>query len=254
MKATILGVKFNTESPDELVKLLAEDVQAGRKKQIVTPNPEHLITAWRNPSFFKVLNQAEYAIPDGGALIWASRFLKISPVLRKRITGVDFMLRLCQEASQRGWSAYLLGGRPGVAKAVAQKLCQRYPDLIMAGYSSASPEEFDHPVRRPPIPVCQLLFVAYGAPKQEFFIAGHLDKLPVNIAMGVGGGFDLLSGRVPRAPIFWRRHGPLPGQEYSLEWLWRLLREPWRLSRQLRLLLFLILIFRARLSKGQAFV
>jgi N-acetylglucosaminyldiphosphoundecaprenol N-acetyl-beta-D-mannosaminyltransferase len=150
------------------------------------------------------------------------------------------MLELCREAAENGRSVFLLGAAPSVADAAAQVLAGRYPGLKLAGaqhgYFKVS-EETDVIARiRRAAP--DLLFVGMGMPAQEKWIAKNLQALGVPVVMGVGGSFDVLSGRVGRAPLWMRRAG--------VEWLYRLVREPWRWRRIAQLPVFAWKVIRQR--------
>ncbi|MCK4450446.1 MAG: WecB/TagA/CpsF family glycosyltransferase, partial [Anaerolineae bacterium] len=152
--------------------------------------------------------------------------------------------RVAALAAQKGYSLFLLGAAPGVAVATAARLCQTYPGLRIAGTHAGSPalEEEDEIVRLIQRAKPDILFVAYGAPQQDKWIARNLERLGVPVAMGVGGAFDFISGRAKRAPRWLQRVG--------LEWLHRLLHEPWRWRRMLALPRFVWLVVRERLTKG----
>ncbi len=180
----------------------------------------------------KVLNEADIAICDGIGLFLAAQFLGIH--LKERITGVDLMLKLCRDASDQGLSIGFLGGKAGVAERTAECLREKQNNLNVRFTGS----EWD--VKRFPKNGVDLLFVAYGFPKQEKWISENLPILPVKMAMGVGGAFDYISGEVRRAPFFIRAIG--------LEWAFRLINQPWRLKRQVKLLSFIGLVLKEKVG------
>lgn len=258
----ILGVNFDNLTEKEALNEVGNWLQNEGflnkifKKQytIVTPNPEFLIEANKNPEFFKVLNKADLSIPDGIGILWASKFDKITDPqdsklkkfskwlislgmglfnrsylkteLKERITGVDFMQRLCSLAESKGSKVFLLGAGEGVAELTAEKLQKKYPNLLIAGTFAGSPKEKDESeiieilnVFKP-----EILFVAYGAPAQELWIDRNLKKVSsIKVAMGVGGAFDFISGTSKRAPE--------KMQKLGLEWLYRLYHQPSRIKR-----------------------
>ncbi len=250
--ATILGFTLNSSSSSEVLKSLASRLESKKKTFVVTPNPEFLVFGKDHPWFAKILNESDFAIPDGIGLVWASRLLGKKSRIEKRVSGTDLMQELCKEAAGQGWSVYFLGGRPGVAELAAQKLKQRYAGLkffvdegsnlsLDAGTGLLGPQEevakvVENINRRSP----DLLFVAFGMGKQEKFVSDSWTKLNVRLAMGVGGAFDYISGQVPRAPLFVRKMG--------FEWFYRLIQQPWRLKRQLNLIRFIGLVVREKLS------
>lgn len=184
-----------------------------------------LVEAQQNDAFFRVLQQTSLNIPDGIGLILASHFLR-KPI-PERITGIDTMIDLVQHLS--GGSIFLLGAAPGVAERAAAVLVSMNPSITIAGTCSGSPRCDDAPAILAQINRAQptILFVAFGAPAQECWIAKHLSSMPsVRLAMGVGGAFDFLAGVQHRAPRMF--------QVLGLEWLWRLLAQPWRWKRIFR--------------------
>lgn len=164
-----------------------------------------------------------------------------------RLSGTDLMLELCKLAAKRKWSVFLLGGKNKVAEKAASNLAETCKLRTIGHFSGAqnikkqTNEELKEAIERINKFQPQLLFVAYGAPEQEKWIADNLYQLKVKVAMGVGGAFDYLAGKTKRAPMRIRKMG--------LEWLWRLLNQPWRFRRQLALLKFIYLVIRERLRR-----
>lgn len=198
-------------------------VRAGGAHQICTVNPEFVMEARRNPAFAAVLANADLCTPDGFGLLLAVRYL--GTPLRGRVTGVELSARLAALAAVRGYSLFLLGAAPGVADEAAAVLCERNPGLRIAGTFAGSPSLRHEPFLRQLIAAARpdILLVAYGHPRQDLWIARNQPHIGVPVAVGVGGVFDYLAGRVPLAPAPLRRLG--------LEWLFRLLRQPGRLPR-----------------------
>jgi len=240
----ILGTRVDNVDQAQaaaLIMALAQDA-SGRSRQVVTVNPEFIIRARRDPAFHAVLEAADLALPDGVGVIWASHILDTP--LRGRATGVQTTLDLAELAGTEGMSFFLLGGAPGVAEGAAARLVTHAPGLRIAGTFSGSPapEEEDSIIARIRQAAPDFLFVAFGAPQQDLWIARNRERLGVRVAMGVGGTFDYLSGRVPWPSAAWRRLG--------LEWLYRLIRQPWRWRRMLALPQFALLVFASRLRGG----
>jgi len=158
----------------------------------------------------------------------------------KRLSGVGLMVALCKLATRKGWRVMLLGGKDGVAEKAAKQLTINNQQLTITSFlgtqdiSKETKEERKRVINKINDFRPHLLFVAYGAPYQELWIAKNLPLLRARVAMGVGGAFDYLAGKVPRAPKWIRNMG--------LEWLYRLIREPWRLKRQLALVKFIWLV------------
>ncbi|MDD3532051.1 MAG: WecB/TagA/CpsF family glycosyltransferase [Candidatus Shapirobacteria bacterium] len=243
VKINLLGVQINNESREEVLKKVAKMAIDKEKHYIVTPNPEFIVLAKEDPDFSNILNGADLSVPDGIGLIWASRLLYGKNGLGERITGVDLMADICQMAAQKKWSVFLLGAKEGVAEKCAEKLKLKYGLRVLgthSGWADQSQDETNRQVigRKVGHRECHFIFVAYGAGKQEKWIKRNLDKIPVKVAMGVGGSLDFLSGKVKRAPKLVRRFG--------LEWLWRLVGQPWRWRRQLALPKFVSLALKEK--------
>lgn len=203
---------------------------------VCTINPEFMIIAQEDINFFNILSRADLCVPDGVGLLWAAKHL--GHPLPERVTGSDGVPKIAAQAAQKGWRLFFLGAAPGVADKAAEILRARHPGLQIVGtYSgSPSPNEEDAIVAQINEAQADILFVAYGAPEQDKWIARNLPRLGVKMAMGVGGAFDFVAGVVPRAPLWMQRVG--------LEWLFRLYLQPWRFKRMLRLPLFVLAVLR----------
>jgi len=237
-QVSILGIPIDDVTYDEALARIAKFVSNGRPHQVVTVNPEFIMTAQDDLDFRQILRHTHLNLPDGQGLIWAAQLL--GAPLRERVTGVDTVVRLAELSSQEGYSIFLLGAADGVAAAAAQQLQNRFPELRIAGtyVGSPAPEEEDQIVARIQDVDPDLLFVAYGAPRQEKWIARNLARLSVGVAIGVGGTFDFISGEASRAPAWVQRLG--------MEWLHRLAHQPWRWRRMLALPRFGLLVLRQR--------
>ncbi|MDQ7028685.1 MAG: WecB/TagA/CpsF family glycosyltransferase [Ardenticatenia bacterium] len=230
----ILGQPVANVTEDQAVALIQSMIALGRPHHLVTVNPEFLVEARHNDTFRRVLQEADLPLADGVGITVAAR-LAGTP-LQERIPGVDLLVRLACESARRGWRPFFLGGAPGVARRAAERLQRRWPALRVAGWYAGhpTPEETPAIIARVRRAAPDLLFVAYGHPKQDLWIARHKAALGVPVMMGVGGAFDYIAGVVPRAPAAMRRWG--------LEWLYRLYRQPWRWRRMLALPHFLALV------------
>jgi N-acetylglucosaminyldiphosphoundecaprenol N-acetyl-beta-D-mannosaminyltransferase len=192
---------------------------------VVTPNPEFVILARRLPDFAAILERATLSIPDGVGLMLASR-LQGAP-LREQVRGTDLAYGLVGWAAENHRRLFLLGAAQGVAEAASTVLRQRWPQLDIAGTFAGDASPAGDQATRDAIlgaGRCDILLVAYGAPKQERWIARNLPGLDVGVAIGVGGVLDFMAGRVRRAPAPIRRAG--------LDWLFRLAMQPSRMKRQ----------------------
>jgi N-acetylglucosaminyldiphosphoundecaprenol N-acetyl-beta-D-mannosaminyltransferase len=232
------------EALDRLVEL-AECPEGSA--QVITPNAQHIVLLERDLYLRKIYSDAALVVPDGISLVYAARIL--GRPLKERVTGVDLFQGLCGRAAQRGLRVYLLGGRPGAAEEAAAKLQSINPGLCIAGtfcpaWGFHLREEGQREVEseilaaRP-----HILFVALGAPKQEYWIYEHLDQLGVPLAMGIGGSFEMVSGATRRAPRWVQAAG--------MEWLFRLALEPRRLWKRYLVgnLQFLLIVLRQALRR-----
>jgi N-acetylglucosaminyldiphosphoundecaprenol N-acetyl-beta-D-mannosaminyltransferase len=227
MELTSVGrVQIDSVSLDETLEWIAATIAAAnpRSSQIATVNAQFVQIARSNDRFASILRSADLRVADGVPLVWACRLL--GRPLPGRVNGTDLMERLSELAAERGFTVYLMGGRPGAAEAAADRLSKRFPGLRIAGTDcppmgftedTALDEQAAARIRQA---APDILFVGLGAPKQEYWIHDHLD-LPAKVMLGVGGSFELIAGMTKRAPLVWQRSG--------LEWLWRLAVEPRRL-------------------------
>jgi N-acetylglucosaminyldiphosphoundecaprenol N-acetyl-beta-D-mannosaminyltransferase len=208
--------------------------------QVVTLNAEILMRARTQPGLRALIRAADLVVADSSGIVWASRVL--GAPLPERVTGVDLVQGIARRAAERGYRLFLLGAAPGVAREAAGHLERSIPGLRIAGtFAGTSLREGDEEaILRIRAADADVVLVAYGSPAQEYWIARTRERLGAAIAVGVGGTFDFLAGRVPRAPQWMQRSG--------LEWLYRLWREPWRWRRMLALPRFVLAVARARLS------
>ena len=226
MRIKLLGAPVDALNMKETVNQIEGFLQRGGKSHfIITLNPEYLYRAQFNEELMKLVHEADLVTPDGTGIVWAAKMAG-TPV-PERVTGIDLMLSLIPKAAEAGWRVFLLGAAPGVAKEAAENLKKQYPSLIIAGTHDGyfKPHEEEDIVKEIAAAKPHLLFVALGMPRQEQWIHKHKNKMGVPVAMGVGGSFDVIAGRVERvAPWL---------QKMNLEWLGRLMKEPQRWRRQL---------------------
>ena len=233
----ILGVKVDFFSMDEVVEKITEWIKSDRKKYLVTPNPEIITYAQKETDFKDILNQADLAIPDGRGILWAMGIKEVRGK-KERVTGSGLMLELCRLAPKYGWKIGLIGGgggigrgegKKGVAERAAETLRKQFPGIKIVLAESGGEigikgeSEGDEGIRGEK--EMDILFVAFGFPKQEYWIYKNKDKFPAKVFIPVGGAFDYISGKVKRAPQWMHSCG--------LEWLYRLIKEPWRIKRQI---------------------
>jgi len=202
---------------------------------VATVNPEFVMRAQKDREFARVIASAELCLPDGVGVVWAAR--RQGCDVRQPVAGVDLVQPLAAMCARRGFRLFLLGAAPGVAGALAAKLRSANPTLGVASHPGApDPSQDAETLKLILEHGTQVLLVAYGAPAQELWIDRLRNRLGVAVAVGVGGAFDYLTGRVPRAPAWMRRAG--------LEWLHRLGRQPWRIRRMAVLPVYAIKVLR----------
>jgi N-acetylglucosaminyldiphosphoundecaprenol N-acetyl-beta-D-mannosaminyltransferase len=220
----------------EALALLRAYVASRAPHYVVTPNPEFVMAARQDPVFHAALADAALAVPDGGGLLLAARVW--GRPFREQVRGTDLVYRLAAVGAREGHRWFLLGAAPGVAEMAGRTLSARFPGLQVVGTFPGSPRPADDPATRAAVRAAMpldVVLVAYGAPGQEFWMARNVAALAIPVAIGVGGVLDYLAGRTPRAPRWLR--------DLGLEWLFRLLVQPWRWRRQLALPRFAIRVF-----------
>jgi N-acetylglucosaminyldiphosphoundecaprenol N-acetyl-beta-D-mannosaminyltransferase len=227
---------------DEAVAVITRWTAERTPRLVATPNPEFVMAARRDAEFRAVLNGAALAVPDGIGLVWAARLL--GAPLRTAVPGVDLVEALAPAAAAAGRRWFLLGGAPGVAAAAGRVLAECHPGLTIAGALAGEPGPAGDRAARAAIAAAapvDLLLVAYGAPKQERWLARNLAATGVPVGIGVGGTFNFLAGR--------SRRPPRPLARAGFGWLFRLITEPWRWRRQLALPRFAALVLLAALRR-----
>jgi N-acetylglucosaminyldiphosphoundecaprenol N-acetyl-beta-D-mannosaminyltransferase len=218
--ARVLGVRVDRINLIGAVELVSEWVKQDKKRYIVTVNPEFVMQAQKDGEFRKILNQADLAICDGIGLRLASRDARVKLI---RVTGRELM----QALIKKGYKTMLVGSQSGIARKAAETI-----RLNLVG----NPTRFNlEGISEPDVRAINkfkpdLLFVGMGMVKQEKWIVKNLAKLKVKVAMGVGGAIDQLNDPSLVAPVWMQTCG--------LEWLYRLIRQPWRIKRQLNLVKF----------------
>ena len=230
MKITIMGVEFDNVTMAE-ARQQAEALLSGgdRGHYCVTPNGEMIYEAIHDPEFRRLLNEASLVLPDGASVVLASRML--GTPLKEKVAGVEFADQLLDVLEQTGGSLYLLGGKPGVGELAAEAMKKTHSELTICGIADGYFQDEDTAVRAIAEKSPDVLFVCLGSPKQERFMACHRQELNAGLMVGLGGTLDAFAGTVKRAPRWMIR--------INLEWLYRLIKEPKRFKRMLRLPKFL---------------
>ncbi len=243
-KFDILGVGVHPFTLEESVTVIAGwieqgghqagSAEGGRARQVITLNPEMLMQARHDPAVWGLLNRGDLVVPDGHGILWAGK--RLGSRFPERVTGVDLIQALAVQALAAGWHLYLLGGAPGVAEAAAVNLQRRHPGLqvVGTGHGYFTGAELPAVLDRIRAARPDLLLVGLGFPRQEYFIRDHRHDLGSPVAVGVGGSFDVISGRLRRSPAWIQR--------LRLEWLYRAFQEPARWRRLLVLPRFIGLV------------
>ena len=236
MRTEILGIGFDGYTLGQTVEWALDTMKEKRAAYVCTPNPEIVWACQKDPEMAAAVNGADAVLPDGVGVVWASRYLK-TPV-PERVAGYDFLLALLERMEG---TVFLLGGRPGVAEEAAENIRLRFPGVTVAGCCHGYYEDDSEVLAAIRAAEPDLLLVCLGARRQEKWMAAQAGKLPVGLMAGLGGSLDVLAGRVRRAPEGWRNRG--------LEWLYRLLREPSRIKRQIWLPRFVLAVMMQRIRK-----
>ena len=238
MKTEILGVRFDDLTQQEAAQQGRQLLEDDKFHYVVTPNPEFLLAAEKDPEFRRVLNAADLVLPDGIGVVYSAKIL--GTPLKERVPGIEFAEAMLSALNDMGGRLYLLGAKPGVAEEAGRRICARYSDLVLCGTHDGYFK--DEQAILPQIAAAKpdLLFVCLGAPKQELWMAKNGPATGAHLLCGLGGSLDVFAGTVERAPKFWSDHG--------LEWFYRLCKEPKRIGRMMKLPLFLVHV---RQEKGK---
>lgn len=235
-KVHIFGIPFSKMSMQDTVKYLTEAILAKRQQHVITANPIMIMSALEDKKYDEMMKKADLIVPDGSGVVWAAN--QGGEPVAERVTGFDLLHELFSVGEQYHWKVYLLGTSQEIIEAAAEKLQLQYPQVRIVGYRNGyfgaeqDQEVVEHIAQFEP----DLLFVARGATTQEPWIVQHRDQLNASLIMGVGGSFDVISGKLQRAPQW--------VQNLKIEWLFRLLQEPKRLPRMLVLPKFMLKVMR----------
>ncbi len=238
-KINIRGVYFDNVTPEEASArvngALAAKKTEGRVFSVYTPNPEIVQLCIENNEFYDVINSASMVVPDGIGVIKAAKILKTP--LKSRVPGIEIGERALCECAEKGYRVFFLGGKPGIAEEAAKKKSEQYPSLNFCGtadgYFKKEGEENEAMLKRINDAAPDLLFVCLGVPAQEKWIKENGPLLTsVKVCLALGGSLDVYSGNVRRAPKLFIK--------LNLEWFYRLLKEPRRIGRMMKLPKFLI--------------
>ena len=242
MRIGIKGVGFDPVTLEEAAARGQAMMKDGGGHYVVTPNPEIVWLARKMPELKTAVNGADLVVPDGIGVIYAARIL--GTPLKERVPGIELAEALIAYASAEGLSVFLLGAKPGVAERAGEKLCEKYPGLRIAGCGDGYFKEDEPVLARLRESDARLILVCLGFPRQELWMAAHREDVGPALMLGVGGSMDVFAGDVKRAPEAWCRAG--------LEWLYRLLSQPSRIKRMIKLPVFLLSVVWERIVHGKA--
>lgn len=238
MKTDVLGVKYDNVTMEEALQIGRQLLQGEKAAYCVTPNAEMAYEALHDAEFCALLNGADLVLPDGAGVVLGAKILKTP--LRQKVAGIEFAQNLLPILEETGAKLFLLGSKPGVAELAAEKMLQKHPDLKICGMQDGYFQDEDAVVRQVNEAGADVLYVCLGAPKQEKFMQRHQANLKIKLMIGLGGTLDGIAGTVKRAPKWMIK--------LQLEWLYRLIKQPKRFGRMLRLPKFVFAAWKKRLK------
>ena len=237
-RITVLGIPIDRITMPEAVDRARAFLDGGGSHIIVTADSAGLVMAQRDAELRDIMRSADLVTPDSTGILLAAR-LAGTP-LPQRVSGIDLAQEICRLCAESGQSVFFLGAAPGVADEAANALRQKFPSLRIAGTHDGFFEDDAPVIQQVRQSGAGALFAAMGIPKQEKWIARHIKETGVAVAIGLGGSFDVFSGRVERAPAWMRNHG--------LEWVYRLARNPRKIRKVAHLPVFALLTLAERLG------
>lgn len=238
MKTDVLGVRYDNVTMEEALERGRQILLGEETAYCVTPNAEIAYEALRDEKLRDVLNDAQLVLPDGAGVVLGAKILKTP--LKQKVAGIEFAQNLLGVLEELGKRLYLLGSKPGIAELAAEKILEKHPKLCICGMADGYFKDEDEVVRKINDTQADVVFVCLGAPKQEFFMHTHRQALQVRLMIGLGGTLDGLAGTVKRAPRWMIK--------LQLEWLYRLLKEPRRIGRMMRLPKFVFAAWKKRIK------
>ena len=232
MRIDVAGTAFDDVTPNEAVQSCMSIIESGGKGYVVTPNPEIVMLARKSEELAAALKNAAMVLPDGVGVTLGAKIL--GRPLRARVPGIDFMSGVLEKLAGAGKSIFLFGAKPGVAEKAAERLLEQYRGLVIAGTADGYFTDSEHIINSINEASPDVVAVCLGAPKQEIWMAENLEKLNTRVCVGLGGALDVYSGEVKRAPAAFRKIG--------LEWFYRLITDPRRIKRMIKLPAFVFLV------------
>ncbi len=230
MRINVLGVGFDNVTMEEALARGRELLDAPGAHYVVTPNPEIVETCRADDEAMAAVNGADLVLPDGIGVIYGAKILKTP--LKERVPGIEFGTAMIEYCARSGKSVFFLGAKPGVAEQAAENLKVRFPGLIVAGTKDGYFKDDAAAAEAIRASGAQMALVCLGAPKQEKFMAAYGEATGARLLLGLGGSLDVFAGVAQRAPEFYVKH--------NLEWFYRLIKNPSRVGRMMKLPLFLV--------------
>ncbi len=220
----ILGVGVDPLTMEEVLERVDRAIATREPLHIGVVNAAKVVNMNRDPLLMEDVTSSDIVLADGAAIVFASRIL--GTPLPERVAGIDLMYRILERGSEKGYRVYCLGATEEVSSIVEQKIRENYPGVVLAGRRNGyfSSEEEEGVAQAIADSNADVLFVAMTSPKKENFMAKWSEKMGVPVCHGVGGSFDVMAGKVERAPELWQKLG--------MEWLYRVKQEPRRLWRR----------------------
>ena len=230
MRIDVLGVGFDNVTMAEAVAHGRELLDAGGCHYVVTPNPEIVEACRADAEAMAAVNGADLVLPDGIGVIYGAKMLKTP--LKERVPGIEFGTAMLEYCAKSGKSVFFLGAKPGVAEQAAENLKNRFDGLIVAGTKDGYFKDDAAAAAAIRESGAEMALICLGAPKQEKFMAKYGAATGARLLLGLGGSLDVFAGVAQRAPEFYVNH--------NLEWFYRLIKNPSRIGRMMKLPLFLV--------------
>ena len=234
----ILGVGFDNVTMDETISALEDILGRGEKSYIVTPNSEIVYEALKDDELRNLLRGADLVIPDGAGVVLASRIL--GTPLKEKVAGIEVAENLLPSLVRMNKKLFLLGAKPGIAERAADRMREIAPGIDICGCRNGYFDDDESVVEEINSRNPDVIYVCLGAPRQEFWIKKNMHRLNATMFIGLGGSLDGFSGEVKRAPRIFIK--------LNLEWFYRLIKEPYRLGRMMRLPKFIIKVLAFRIK------
>ena len=230
MRINVLGVGFDNVTMAEATARGRELLEAEGAHYVVTPNPEIVEACRADAEAMAAVNGADLVLPDGIGVIYGAKMLKTP--LKERVPGIEFGTAMIESCAKSGKSVYLLGAKPGVAEQAAENLKERFAGLMIAGTHDGYFKDDAEAAAWIKESGADMALICLGAPKQEKFMAKYGEATGAKLLLGLGGSLDVFAGVAQRAPAFYVDH--------NLEWFYRLVKNPSRIGRMMKLPLFLV--------------